>query len=81
MLPPQIWTDALAVTKDKFNAPLQCLPDEWTGRTRRHAPRCCAKTAISRRGYLTLVDAASKLAESGTRNQLTARIGFNFLSR
>jgi hypothetical protein len=63
--------DALAVTKDKFNAALQCRTN-GTGRTRRHAPRFAPRPAISRRGYLTLVDAASKLAESGTRNQLTA---------
>jgi hypothetical protein len=36
--------DALAVTKDKFNAALQCLPDEWDRQD--PAPRAplCAKT-------------------------------------
>jgi hypothetical protein len=64
--------DALAVTEDKFNAALQCLPDERDRQDPAPRARFAPRPAISRRGYLTLVDAASKLAKSGTRNQLTA---------
>jgi hypothetical protein len=63
--------DALAVTKDKFNAALQCLPDEWDRQD--PAPRAplCAKTRHS----------AARLFNAGRHQQSIDRELAQFLSR